>query len=106
MHSRHKILQVEFKREFEEMKNQQSYVQDKITGQLYLCMKRGTESLFSPGIYYKPLSKGEIPEGASVIQKHLRIWSFITPEADALVNNNDSSYYTEDSVSCESLGEL
>jgi len=101
-------LQVEFKREFEEMKNQQSYVQDKITGQLYLCMKRGTESLFSPGIYYKPLSKGEIPEGASVIQKHLRIWSFITPEADALVNNNDSSYYTEDSVSSESycLGEV
>lgn len=90
------------------MKNQQSYVQDKITGQLYLCMKRGTESLFSPGIYYKPLSKGEIPEGASVIQKHLRIWSFITPEADALVNNNDSSYYTEDSVSSESycLGEV
>ncbi|MEA0970726.1 hypothetical protein Megvenef_00694 [Candidatus Megaera venefica] len=89
------------------MKNQQSYVQDKITGQLYLCMKRGTESLFSPGIYYKSLSEGEVPEGASVIQKHLRIWSFITPETDALVNN-DSSYYTEDSVSSESycLGEL
>ena len=99
-------MQVEFKRGLEGMKNQQSYVQDKITGQLYLCIKRGTESLFSPGIYYKPLSEDEIPEGASVIQKHLKIWSFIMPETEALINNNDSSYYTEDSVSSESLGEL
>ena len=44
------------KRGLEGMKNQQSYVQDKITGQLYLCIKRGTESLFSPGIYCKPLT--------------------------------------------------